>query len=374
MRKLQVLYLALLFLCAISFQTLACSSHYQRYNIEGCYENITQVFNHFEHTGVLKSIVLDPGHGGRDHGCSGSSSKEKHLALEMALKLGKLINQDFPEIEVIYTRKSDIFVPLQERIDIANSNKADLFISIHCNSLSVSSVRGSETYVLGLDRSEENLDFIRRENRDFGQGPSNNSPLSYILGSNHQNAYLSHSIAFAEKVESQLNTNGHSRSLGVKQAGFVVLRQASMPSVLIETGFLSNPEDEKLLKSERGQYSIVQCILSAIAEYKNEYRYTFANYSTSSNKVNPKKTFYQKPEIEYYVQIAASSSLNTIDEINELQELGPLITRKENGWFKYMIGHFDSKESAEKIKEKLAKSKYASAFIVAYHNGERVNL
>ena len=372
MRKLQVLYLAILFICATSFKMKACDSHYQRFNSTGCYENFIQVFNELNLSGSLQSIVIDPGHGGKDHGCSGASSKEKHLALSIALKLGTLLNQDFPEIEVLYTRKTDVFVPLQQRIDFANSNNADLFISIHCNSLSISSVRGSETYVLGLESSEENLGFIQRENQEAGLEIKDNSPLALIVSSNHQNAFLSQSIAFAEKVEAQLSRSGHSRSLGVKQAGFVVLRQASMPSVLIETGFLTNLEDEKLLKSESGQYSIAHCILSAVAEYKNEqhinaeYKASFVNDFTSVTEI------HVKPKTEYFVQLAASSQLIELANQEDFQEFAPIVIKSENGWYKYLLGGFSDEASARKVKEKLKSSKYNSSFIVSYSDGERL--
>ncbi|MCI5081800.1 MAG: N-acetylmuramoyl-L-alanine amidase [Saprospiraceae bacterium] len=225
----------------------------------------------------IKTVVIDPGHGGHDPGCLGGHSREKHLALGIAQQLAKMMRQTFPDIRVILTRDSDVFIPLHERAAIANRNNADLFISIHCNFMpGLSRVNGSETYVMGLHTAEHNLNVAKRENsaillednyeKNYDYDP--NSPEGHILLSMFQNAYLEQSILFAEKVEEKFAAEAGRKSRGVKQAGFVVLKETTMPSVLVEAGFLSNRREEQFLKSKRGQQIMANAILLAFAEYK----------------------------------------------------------------------------------------------------------
>jgi len=226
----------------------------------------------------IKTVIVDPGHGGHDPGCLGGNSQEKHLALAIAQQLTASLQERFPNIEVIMTRDSDVFVPLHERAAIANRNHADLFISIHCNYMPRSqATHGSETYVMGLHTAGHNLDVAKRENdvilleddyeQNYDYDP--NSPEGHIMLSMFQNAYLEQSILFAEKVEEKIHLEATRRSRGVKQAGFVVLKETTMPSVLIESGFLSNQEEEAYLMTPDGQAQMAQAILSAFAEYKN---------------------------------------------------------------------------------------------------------
>lgn len=226
----------------------------------------------------VKTIVIDAGHGGHDPGCLGGHSREKHLALGIALKLRDLMQERHPDIRIIMTRDDDTFIPLYKRAAIANRNQADLFISIHCNFMPGSSAtRGSETYVMGLHTAEHNLQVAKRENasilleddyeKNYDYDP--NSPEGHIMLSMFQNAYLEQSILFAERVENQLKTQAQRRSRGVKQAGFVVLKETTMPSVLIEAGFLSNATEEKFLMSDHGQQSVATAILAAFTEYRN---------------------------------------------------------------------------------------------------------
>ena len=227
----------------------------------------------------LDKIVIDAGHGGKDHGCSGDHSKEKFIVLDIAKRLGALVKYYHPEIEVVYTRETDVFIPLDTRIDIANKNKADLFISIHANAIHKEYVGGTETYVMGLHRAEENLAVAKRENsailmennyeKTYG-GYDPTSPEAHILLSMYQNAYLDKSINFATKIENSFTSRTPLKSRGVKQAGFLVLRKATMPSVLIETGFLTNDLDEAYLMSEQGKDESADAILKAITQYKRE--------------------------------------------------------------------------------------------------------
>ena len=220
-------------------------------------------------------MVIDAGHGGHDTGCLGNSAKEKEIALDISLKLGRLIQENYPEVKVIYTRKSDVFVELHERADIANRNKADLFICIHANS--GGSAYGTETFVLGLHRAEENLAVSKRENsailleKDYKtqyEGFDPNSPEANIIFRLHQNTYLQQSLLFAAKVQDQLNDFAGRLNRGVKQAGLLVLARTTMPGVLIETGFLTNHEEEKYLLSSKGQNQVATAIYRAFKEYK----------------------------------------------------------------------------------------------------------
>ena len=210
----------------------------------------------------INMVVIDAGHGGKDHGCSGSKSNEKTLALSIAKNLGKKINKYHPEVDVIYTRETDVFIPLFKRIDMANKAKADLFISIHCNAVHKHRVSGTETYVMGLHTAQENLLVAKRENasilyeknfKSTYEGYEPGSAEGHIILSMFQNAHLEKSIDFANKVESSFKKRTPMRSRGVKQAGFVVLRQATMPSILVETGFLTNKSNESYLVSSTGQ-------------------------------------------------------------------------------------------------------------------------
>lgn len=227
----------------------------------------------------IKTVVIDAGHGGHDPGCLGGNSREKHLALGIALELSAMLKQTFPDIRVIMTRATDVFIPLYERAAIANRNNADLFISIHCNFMpGRARAKGTETYVMGLHTANHNLNVAKRENssillednyeKNYDYDP--NSPEGHIMLSMFQNVYLEQSILFAEKVEGKFASVANRRSRGVKQAGFVVLKETTMPSVLIEAGFLSDRREEQFLKSKQGQRVMANAILVAFAEYKRE--------------------------------------------------------------------------------------------------------
>lgn len=227
----------------------------------------------------IKTIVIDAGHGGKDPGTQKGSLKEKTIALNIALKLGAKIEEEMPDVKVIYTRKKDVFIPLNERAAIANRNKADLFICIHVNSNPYSSkLSGSETYVMGLHKTQDNLELAKRENevilleenyKKTYKGYDPNSPIAHIMMSNYQSAFMNESLKLASKVEKNIKKVGH-KSRGVKQAGFLVLWQTSMPSLLIETGYITNPSDRQLLESKTGQGKIADAIFNAVKSYKEE--------------------------------------------------------------------------------------------------------
>jgi len=228
---------------------------------------------------IVGTVVIDAGHGGKDPGTHGVFLKEKDVALSIALKVGGYINQNIPGVKVVYTRTTDQYLGLDERAAIANKHKADLFICIHANAVGREEAHGTETYVMGLHKSEGNLDVAKRENsvilldqnyQERYEGFDPNSPESNILFSIAQSAFQESSIKFAEKVESQFKKRVGRQSHGVKQAGFWVLWRTSMPSVLIEVGFLTNQKEERFLGDPNGQDLIASGIYRAFKEYKNQ--------------------------------------------------------------------------------------------------------
>lgn len=320
-----------------------------------------------------KLVVIDAGHGGHDSGALGKNSKEKNLTLEMALKLGEYLEKNYSYIEVQYTRKTDEFLPLYQRIGIANKKKADLFISIHCNYIGNKNTKGTETFVMGLHRANENLEVAKRENEVIllednyesnYEGYDPNSPVGHIILSTFQDAFLSQSLDFAARVEKNLGKRSFSTSRGVKQAGFAVLRRATMPSVLIETGFISNPEEEKKLLSDEGQYQICKSIGDGLNDYFMEY-----------SDINPKKavaleevkTETKKPvnaEGKYRIQIAAMKTQLGENFKNDFIGIGDLYEISENGYYKYQVGSYASNDEAQQAKMKLISKGFKGAFII----------
>jgi N-acetylmuramoyl-L-alanine amidase len=369
----------------------------------------------------IKKVVIDPGHGGHDPGCLGGRSYEKNLALAISKKLAANFKESYPGIEVIMTRDKDVFIPLHKRAEIANQNNADLFISLHCNYMPKASyVVGSETYVLGQHRMEENLEVAMRENAsvllednyeaNYGYDP--NSPEGHIMLSMFQNAYLEQSILFAEKVEHKMQNSAKRNSRGVKQAGFLVLRATAMPSVLIETGFLSNAKEERYLKTEAGQQQVANAILAAFQDYKNELegvRPSEADIATTKPikpaavfkepEQEPKKVLVQKSApatpppaapvakenpsvpatipphlIQFRVQLAASPTPLDISQ-PIWQNLDYLIqVSNEAGMYKYQARNLKSFDEAISAKNKLKQIGFPDAFVVAYYNGQRINV
>jgi N-acetylmuramoyl-L-alanine amidase len=228
----------------------------------------------------IKVVVIDAGHGGKDPGCHGHTKiNEKDVALDIALKLGKMIEENLPDVQVIYTRKDDRFIELWQRAAIANRNKADLFISVHCNAHTSSTLNGAESYVMGIHKTNGNLAVSRRENESL-QLEANyqesghysdfdpDSPEARIILSLYQNSFLEHSIELASTLQDKVKAKGKLRDLGVNQAGFVVLWKTTMPSVLVETGFLTNAKDEAYLTSEKGKNESARNIFEAVRDFK----------------------------------------------------------------------------------------------------------
>lgn len=232
----------------------------------------------------VNTVVIDAGHGGRQPGTSGKYTREKDITLKVALKLGAYIEQNMKEVKVLYTRTKDVAVGFDERANIANDNHADVFISIHANSLPEETpderkqaIYGTETYVMGLHVSEANFEVAKRENsamyaeenyEEKYEGFDPNSPESYILLNLNQSANAEGSILLASKIESQLKLKAGRKSKGVKQAGFLVLWKTTMPSVLVEIGYLSNTKEEKELNDDKVQDYIASAIYRAFKEYK----------------------------------------------------------------------------------------------------------
>lgn len=226
----------------------------------------------------LRTVVLDAGHGGKDPGCHGLKAHESDVALALVLALGRQIEQNLPDVKVIYTRKTNVFVELDERAAIANRRHADLFISIHCNAGPHES-HGTEVWTMGLHKSTANLGVAQRENsvilqeadyKDRYDGFDPRSPQSHILFSLFQSAYVTNSLRFAQRVDGQLRRDVGRASRGVKQAGFIVLWKSTMPSVLIESGFLTNPTEERYLNDKANQTYMAAGIFRAFRAYKRE--------------------------------------------------------------------------------------------------------
>lgn len=348
------------------------------------------------HEPVVKTIVIDPGHGGKDPGCSGRNAIEKDIALSLGLKLGALIEKHFPEVKVIYTRTTDVFIPLDERAHIANKAEADLFISIHCNYVSKrNQAQGSETYVMGLHRAEDNLEVAKRENsailmednylqRYDGYDPD--SPEGHIILSMYQNAYLEQSILFADFIEKQFTHGLARKSRGVKQAGFVVLRNTTMPSVLIEAGFLSHDNDEAFLGDMQNHGHVAQSIFKAFSEYKAHvegYLPAEDNGEIASLEVVPPHVTEVAPReiktqptsngVHFYVQLAASRTPLS-PALQKWKVPVPVESKQENGFYKYLAGPFTEMEQANALQSELRAGSCKDAFVVAYRDNQRITM
>ena len=379
-----------------------------------------------QQTYKVRKVVLDAGHGGKDPGCHGTSTKEKEIALAITLELGKKIEAAYPDVDVIYTREKDVFIPLNERAAIANRNKADLFISIHCNYIGARNrATGTETYVLGLHRAEDNLDVAKRENSailledNFEKTYEGFDPYSaegHIILSMFQNAHLHQSIVLANSVESAFKKLSHLPSRGVKQAGFLVLRETTMPSILIETGFLSTDADENFLMKDENQIKVADAIFKAFGNYKRDVEYQQKELADIAKESEVKDVAESKPapkpetsktetkpvtspvvadktgvaekketpktdtsktnstaattsKVEYRIQVAASSMPNVDARYSVLTDLEVI---REGDLYKFVVGHFSSYEAAKPRLEALRTNGFSGCFIVTYQNGQRV--
>ncbi len=322
----------------------------------------------------LTTIVIDPGHGGKDPGAIGSKFREKNIVLNVSLKLGKMLNDSIPDLKVAYTRDDDTFVPLNERAEFAIKNSADIFVSIHANSSKNKTVYGSETFLLGQHRSKENLEVAQKENsvitleEDYTskyEGFDPSQPESVITFAGMQSDYINKSIDMAVLVQKGFESKGRA-DRGVKQAGFLVLRQVPMPSVLIELGFISNRAEEAYMASDTGSVALAGAIYDAIKSFKEEYDGRMAVMRHEERK--PKVELW--PEgVNFRVQVAAASKAQVIDTLG----YGPQSREVVKGVTRYMVGICKSVDEVEELKEGL-KKRYPDCFVVAYDGKERISV
>ena len=339
----------------------------------------------------IKTIVIDPGHGGKDSGTMGTKRfkiYEKHVALSVSLKLGKYISENFPDVEVIYTRNSDVFLELNERTEIANNANADLFISIHCDGFTNPKPSGASVFVMGMSKLKANMDVAMRENAaiyledNYQQkydGFDPKSPESYIVFSLMQNTYLNQSLSFAEEVENQFSTRANRKSRGVKQAPFYVISRTNMPSILVECGFLTNPKEEEFLHSDIGQDYIASAIFRAFRSYKEsiEIEDTKASQKEVKNdsifiskNEDISEEIFNEPQLLFKVQIGTflKSMLNQKQFIElDAEEI------KVNETYKYYVSSGKDKQKAEKLKIYLQDIGFKGAFLVAFLDGKQIS-
>jgi N-acetylmuramoyl-L-alanine amidase len=361
-------------------------------------------------------VVIDAGHGGRDPGALGARVKEKNINLAVALKTGKYISTYLKDVKVIYTRDDDTLPGLAERAEVANKNKADIFISIHCNAISDKRFTGAETYVLGQSMDEANLRVAMKENsvitfeKDYqtkyeGYDPS--SVESFIIFSLMQNTYLRQSTDFATMIQDQFRDRAGRKDRGVKQAGFVVLWRTTMPSVLIELGFLTNAEEEKYLNSESGQDYLASAIFRAFRDYKQAIdsrsgvnsNHIAGNSTPPGDTVNEafkapvKEEQAEEPvspspaadssgndarpadntgEIFFMVQFAAMPRNRPVSQ-DQLFDIETVTKIEDGERVKYAAGNFTVYEDAVRCR-RLLTSKYPDAFVIAVRDGKIISL
>lgn len=362
-------------------------------------------------------VVIDAGHGGHDPGAIGKISKEKNINLNVALKLGKQIQKNCPDVKVIYTRTRDVFIPLNRRAEIANDAKADLFISVHTNALANNrTAKGASTWTLGLAKSDANLEVAKRENsvilyesdyktRYAGFNP--NSSESYIIFEFMQDKYMSQSVHLASLVQKQFRNTCRRVDRGVHQAGFLVLKASAMPSILIELGFISTPEEERYLNSEAGTTTLANGIFRAFLTYKREQE---IRLNGSSRTVLPedtpqpeeaKETAKTTPETTpksagqngkpasrpaEKAAAAQTESSSLVFKVQVLTSVRPLAKNdkrlkglknvdyyKEGGLYKYTYGASSDYNKVLRNKRSIT-AKFKDAFIVAFKNGKKVNI
>lgn len=327
---------------------------------------------------AINKVVIDAGHGGKDPGAMGRKSREKDIALAVALKTGEYINKYLPDVEVVYTRKTDVFVELYRRAQIANNSEADLFISIHCNSTRSSQPKGAETYVMGLHKTTANLEIAKTENAailqeenysDMYEGFDPSQDEDYVTLSLFQNAFLDESLDIASQVQTQFHQRVGRFNRGVKQAGFWVLYKTAMPGILIELGFLSNPDEERFLMSEEGQVYMASAIYRAFRDYKKKYE-----ENTSTAKINTdKKEDEDGRDVFYRVQFFTSKKEKELDS-KKFNGIDDVRVYYHNGLYKYTAGNETSLPEAHKRKNDLINMGIKDAFIVAFYKDERISV
>ena len=345
-------------------------------------------------------VVIDAGHGGHDPGAIGKISKEKNINLNVALKVGNLIKNNCDDVKVIYTRSKDVFIPLDRRAEIANNAKADLFISIHTNALANNrTAKGASTWTLGLAKSDANLEVAKRENsvilyesdyqtRYAGFNP--NSAESYIIFEFMQDKYMEQSVHLASLMQKQFRHTCKRLDRGVHQAGFLVLKASAMPSILIELGFISTPEEERYLNSETGATTMAKGIYHAFLNYKREHEIRLTGVSKTVipteqkeqdiEKENDRPVTVQKVaesatndnEITIKIQILTSSKPLAKND-KRLKGLKGVDYYKEKDIYKYTYGASGDYNKVLRTKRTIT-AKFKDAFIIAFRDGEKMNV
>lgn len=345
-------------------------------------------------------VVIDAGHGGHDPGAIGKISKEKNINLNVALKVGNLIKNNCDDVKVIYTRSKDVFIPLDRRAEIANNAKADLFISIHTNALANNrTAKGASTWTLGLAKSDANLEVAKRENsvilyesdyqtRYAGFNP--NSAESYIIFEFMQDKYMEQSVHLASLMQKQFRHTCKRLDRGVHQAGFLVLKASAMPSILIELGFISTPEEERYLNSETGATTMAKGIYHAFLNYKREHEIRLTGVSKTVipteqkeqdiEKENDRPVTVQKVaesatndnEITFKIQILTSSKPLAKND-KRLKGLKGVDYYKEKDIYKYTYGASGNYNKVLRTKRTIT-AKFKDAFIIAFRDGEKMNV
>ncbi len=338
---------------------------------------------------TLKKVIIDPGHGGKDPGAVSVDGKvkEKNITLAVSLKLGNLIKRNFPGTEVIYTRDTDKFIPLDRRSQIANQNKGDLFISIHVNSVENRSVTGSETFVMGVDKTSSNLEVTMLENnvillegedyitRYGGYDPKN--PESYIIFSLLQNAHMEQSLELASLIQTQFSNGPIKVNRGIKQGPLLVLWKTSMPAVLVELGFISNQSDLKILNNSEHQDKLATFIFNAFKEYKQSYengsrivasRQEMPKQDSSIQEAVKKEIPKQRDSAHFYaIQIMALGKSLPLDSPLFKGKKGIKEIKIEN-LYKYTLGEYATVSQAKEALRAISQD-FPGAFIITIKNG-----
>ena len=335
------------------------------------------------------TLVIDAGHGGHDAGALGTFSKEKNINLNVALAFGRLVENNCPGVNVIYTRKTDVFIPLHQRADIANRNKADLFISIHTNALPKGAkAMGLETYTLGMHRASDNFDVAKRENsvilieKDYKQhyeGFDPSSSESYIMFEFLQDKNMAQSVELAKMVQKRTCAAAARPNKGVKQAGFLVLRETSMPSCLIELGFISTPSEEQFLNSDEGIANMGRGIYQAFCDYLAKYDKSFTvpfnpevSETKEENKEQPQPEEVKDEAPVFKVQIL-TSNVKLKSGSRQLKGRDDADFYKDGNIYKYTVGASTNYNEIYRLRKQLL-SKFPEAFIIAFKHGQRMDV
>jgi len=339
----------------------------------------------------IKIIVLDAGHGGKDPGNLGTGrykENEKEISLKVTLMVGEYISEAFSDVKVLYTRIDDSYPTLRGRTDFANDNNADLFISIHCDAFGKSSAYGTSSHVMGLDYSEKNLRVAQKENsviylednyQENYDGFDPNTPESYIIFSLTQNVYLDQSIQIANNVQKQFTERAKRKNRGVKQAPFWVTSRVNMPSVLIELGFLTNPDEEDFLHSENGQIYMASAIFRAFKEYKETLDGLNIVVDEDDNPEELKEVEIlededmEEKESKVVFKIQLGTYLKSMKNSSVFTEMNVEET-VTNGTYKYLLLVGNDKKEADKLKLKHRSGKFPGAFIVAFHDEKQISV